>query len=106
MTWSDKQGPLDFWSPIHFMGGVVLGTCEVPWYWMLGGSVAFEIAENAIAELGIVQRAVPEAGAETLVNSISDIVVNMTGWATGRGLVSAGLMPSRHDQIRVRGRPR
>lgn len=110
MTWSDKQGPIDMWSPIHFMGGVVLGTLEVPWYWMVGGTIIFEIAENTLAENKLVQRVVPEAGAETLINMLGDLAVNMSGWAMGRGLVSVGLMPSRKQQqqrqIRVRGRPR
>ena len=94
-TWSDKQGPIDLWTPAHFMGSMVLGVVEIPWWAMLGGSIAFEVLENTIAETAPVKRLVPEAGAETLINMIGDLAINMSGYAAGRALVAGGLVPSR-----------
>jgi hypothetical protein len=99
-----KQGPIDIWSPAHFAGGLLMGAFDLEWYTALGISVGFELVENTVAELAFVQRFEPTAGAESYVNQIGDVFVNMTGFAIGRALVAAGLLPSRKARPQERHR--
>ena len=69
---------IDIFTLVHFLIGVVYGALHLTFLIMIALAIAWELVENPLkAYLPIL---FPHATADTLKNSIGDVVAVLTGW--------------------------
>lgn len=76
-----KQGPIDYWTPAHFLAGMVMRAGDVDAMKSLWLSLAFEAVENSVAKTEASHRIFGGiSSSESQLNAATDVLVNMTGW--------------------------
>ena len=77
-----NHGAVDRYTSDHFGAGVTAAVAGVPWWATLGGSIAWELAENHFKDR--VPASFPYSSHDSLLNATTDTVAVVLGWGVGR----------------------
>lgn len=90
MKWLARTKPdqnsaaVDPWTVVHFATGLAAGLMEVPYRWVLAGSLVYEVAEQVAERQDVGQELFETSGPESLPNAIVDLLAITLGHHLGR----------------------
>jgi hypothetical protein len=79
LTGRKGEDPFDWWSLVHFAGGLVLGLLPIGWPWAAGLIVGYELFEGGLRHVKTEEGGLFEY--ESWPNIGADIVLGLSGYA-------------------------
>lgn len=89
-TWLARSKPdqnsaaVDPWTVVHFAAGLAAGLVEMPYRWLLAGSLAYEVVEQVVERRELGQELFETSGPESLSNAVVDMLAITLGHHLGR----------------------
>ena len=90
MRWLARAKPdqnraaVDPWTVVHFAAGLAAGLVEMPYRWLLGLALAYEVVEQVAERSELGQRFFETSGPESLPNALVDLAAVTVGHRLGR----------------------
>lgn len=79
-----NKAAIDPWTAVHVGFGLGAGLMDIPFWWAMGGAVAYEIFEQWLERTEFGQNAFKTSGPETPMNAVVDVIVFAGGWWLGQ----------------------